>query len=204
MHTPIQSSLNTTQWESMNMLPSNSCITSTHSSSWDFMHVHVQVHTQGQVFTHTQIGLTQHSIHTQLQTFPESTTNLIPSMVIEVSAMFVEITHFRTSSGATSNTWTEKVYIVTCKCTTFISTYHIHVQVLHLLYLTLILTMHLHLPKKRQPDHELATKEFETIYVHVESWYSNLYLNDHLYPQCSTVLNLNHKRIAEKIPSDDP
>jgi len=32
-------------------------------------------------------------------TFPESTTNLTPSIVIDVSAMFVDTIHFRTFSG---------------------------------------------------------------------------------------------------------
>ena len=34
--------------------------------------------------------------------------NLMPSIVMEVSAMFVDTTHFRTPSGATSKTWQEK------------------------------------------------------------------------------------------------
>ena len=37
-------------------------------------------------------------------TLPESITNLIPSIVIDVSAILVDITHFLTPSGATSNT----------------------------------------------------------------------------------------------------
>ena len=37
-------------------------------------------------------------------TFPESTTNRTPSMVTEVSAILVEMMHFLTPSGATSNT----------------------------------------------------------------------------------------------------
>lgn len=36
---------------------------------------------------------------------PESTTNRMPSMVTEVSAMLVDRMHFRTPAGATSNTW---------------------------------------------------------------------------------------------------
>lgn len=39
-----------------------------------------------------------------LCTFPESTMNLMPSIVMEVSAMFVDTTHLRTPSGETSNT----------------------------------------------------------------------------------------------------
>ena len=46
-------------------------------------------------------------------TFPESTTNLTPSIVTEVSAMFVEMMHFLTPSGAMSNTWT---YVCVCMC----------------------------------------------------------------------------------------
>ena len=37
-------------------------------------------------------------------TFPESMTNLIPSIVIDVSAILVDIMHFLVPSGATSNT----------------------------------------------------------------------------------------------------
>ena len=39
-----------------------------------------------------------------MHTFPESTINLTPSIVTEVSAMFVDTIHFLTPSGAISNT----------------------------------------------------------------------------------------------------
>ena len=39
-------------------------------------------------------------------TLPESTMNLTPSMVIEVSAILVDMMHLRTPSGGTSNTCT--------------------------------------------------------------------------------------------------
>ena len=42
-------------------------------------------------------------------TLPESTTNLIPSIVTEVSAMLVEMIHFRTPSGDTSKTFHTRV-----------------------------------------------------------------------------------------------
>ena len=42
--------------------------------------------------------------YASILTFPESTTNLTPSMVTDVSAMLVEMIHLRTPSGATSNT----------------------------------------------------------------------------------------------------
>lgn len=41
-------------------------------------------------------------------TFPESTMNLMPSIVMEVSAMFVDTTHLRTPSGGTSKTYRPK------------------------------------------------------------------------------------------------
>ena len=37
-------------------------------------------------------------------TLPESTMNLTPSMVMEVSAILVDMMHLRTPSGGTSNT----------------------------------------------------------------------------------------------------
>ena len=46
----------------------------------------------------------QTNVHIYQQTFPESTTNLTPSIVTDVSAILVEIMHFLTPSGATSNT----------------------------------------------------------------------------------------------------
>ena len=56
-------------------------------------------------FTHLQIYQV---------TFPESTMNRIPSIVMEVSAMLVDTTHFRTPSGGTSNTC-EKIFFVKWK-----------------------------------------------------------------------------------------
>ena len=42
------------------------------------------------------------------QTFPESAMNRMPSIVIDVSAIFVETMHFLTPSGAMSNTFKHK------------------------------------------------------------------------------------------------
>lgn len=47
-------------------------------------------------------------------TFPESTINLTPSIVTDVSAMFVDTMHFLTPSGEISNTWEYKTEI-NCK-----------------------------------------------------------------------------------------
>lgn len=47
-------------------------------------------------------------------TFPESTINLTPSIVTDVSAMFVDTIHFLTPSGEMSNTWEQKTEI-NCK-----------------------------------------------------------------------------------------
>lgn len=43
-------------------------------------------------------------VFTSTFTFPESMINLTPSIVTDVSAMFVETIHFLTPSGAMSNT----------------------------------------------------------------------------------------------------
>ena len=45
---------------------------------------------------------------TKKATLPESAMNLIPSIVIDVSAMFVETIHLRTPSGAISKTLVKK------------------------------------------------------------------------------------------------
>ena len=52
------------------------------------------------------VGLGSVGLRNLLHTFPESTTNRMPSMVTDVSAIFVLNIHLRTPSGATSNTCT--------------------------------------------------------------------------------------------------
>ena len=56
-----------------------------------------------QLFVNPVIKKTWHNIMSL--TLPESTTKRTPSMVTEVSAMFVDTIHFLTPSGGKSNTY---------------------------------------------------------------------------------------------------